>query len=52
MEIQNPYLHYLINPSFQAVTKVFIVLFENESDRRVLTGYYLPKVETRLQFHD
>ena len=45
IERQNPYLYYLINPSFQAVTRVFIVLFENESDRRVLTGYYLPKVE-------
>ena len=45
IERQNSYLHYLINPSFQAITRVFILLFENENDRRVLRGYYLPKVE-------
>ena len=27
------------------MTRVFIALFKNESDRRVLTGYYLPKAE-------
>ena len=47
MERQDPYLHYLINPSFQAVTRVFILLFENQNDRRVLTGYYFPKVEIK-----
>ena len=47
IERQNSYLHYLINPSFQAVTRVFILLFENQNDRRVLTGYYFPKVEIK-----
>ena len=39
---QNRYLNYLINPIFQGVNKLFVLIFENENDR---TSHYLPKVE-------
>ena len=44
---QNQYLGFLIDPSFQGVNKLFDLLFENEDDRKVHTGYYLPKVEIK-----
>ena len=37
---QNPNLNYLIEPSFQAVNRLFILAFEND-------GYYLPNVEIK-----
>ena len=43
----NQYLDFLINPSFQRVNRLFVLLFENEVDRKVHTGYYLPKVEIK-----
>ena len=44
-ERQNQYLDFLIDPSFQGVNIHFVLLFENEDDRKVNTGYYLLKVE-------
>ena len=41
---QNRYLNYLINPSFQRVNRLFVLSFENESDRTSHSTYYLPKV--------
>ena len=43
----NQYLDFLIDPSFQGVNILFVLLFENEVDRKVHTGYYLPKVEIK-----
>ena len=43
----NQYLDLLIDPSFQAVNRLFVLLFENEGDRKVHTGYYLAKVEMK-----
>ena len=43
----NQYLDFLIDPSFQRVNRLFVLLFENEVDRKVHTGYYLPKVEIK-----
>ena len=43
----NQYLDFLIDPSFQRVNRIFVLLFENEVDRKVHTGYYLPKVEIK-----
>ena len=40
----NPYLDYLIGPSFQGVNRFFIFLLENENDRKAHRGHYLPKV--------
>ena len=47
IEHENPYLDYLIDPSFQGVTKLFLLLFENNYDRTVHTECFLPKVEIR-----
>ena len=41
-EIQNQYLDFLINPSFQAVNR-HVLLLENGDDRKVNTKYYLQK---------
>ena len=44
---KNRYLDYLIDASFQAVNRLFVLLFENETDREVHTGYLLLKVEIK-----
>ena len=41
----NPYLDYLIDPSFQGVNRLLLLLFENTTDTAVHTKYYLPTVE-------
>ena len=46
-ERQNQYLHFLTDPSFQEVNRLFVLLFENEDARKVHTGYYLLKVEIK-----
>ena len=45
--VQNRYLNYLINPSFQGVNRLFALSFENENDRISHSTYYLPKVEIK-----
>ena len=44
---QNRYFQYLINPHFQRMNRIFVLLFENRTDRKVNTKYYIPKVETK-----
>ena len=44
---KNRYFQYLINPNFQRVNRLFVLLFENRTDRKVNTKYYIPKVETK-----
>ena len=44
-ERQNQCLDFLIDPSFQGVNRLFVLLFENEGDRKVHIEYYLLKVE-------
>ena len=44
---QNRYFEYLINPIFQRVNILFVSLFENRTDRKVHTKYYIPKVEMK-----
>ena len=46
-ERQNKYLKFLIDPSFQGVNRLFLLLYQNEDDRKVHTWYYLPKVEIK-----
>ena len=41
----NPYLHFLIEPSFQGVNRLFVLLFENKDDRTLPTKYYFLTVE-------
>ena len=43
----NPYLDYLIDPSFQGVNRLFVLSIENTTDRTVHTKYYLPTVEIK-----
>ena len=41
----NPYLHFLIDPSFQGERKVSVLSIENTADRTVQKKYYLPTSE-------
>ena len=43
----NPYLDYLINPSFQGVNRLFVLSFENTTYGTVHTKYYLLTVEVK-----
>ena len=43
----NPNLNYLIEPSFQGVNRLFVLAFENDAQRKVHSGYYLPNVEIK-----
>ena len=38
----------MIDPSFQEVIRLFVLLFENEGDRKVHMGYYLRKTEIKV----
>ena len=37
----------LVDPSFQGVSRLFVLSFENENDRTSHSTYYLPKVEIK-----
>ena len=45
IQAPNPYLSYLIDPSFQGVNRLFVLSFENNADRTADTKYYLLTVE-------
>ena len=47
IQVQNPYLDYLINPTFQGVNRIFVLSFESTTDRTGHTKYYLPAVEAK-----
>ena len=44
---QNPNLNYLIEPCFQEVNRHFVLAFEDDAQRKVHSGYYLPNVEIK-----
>ena len=44
---RNPNLNYLIEPSFQGVNRLFILAFENDTQRTSHSGYYLPNAEAK-----
>ena len=44
---RNPNLNYLIEPSFQGVNRLFILAFENDTQKTSHSGYYLPNVEIK-----
>ena len=44
---QNRDFDYLNDSITQVVSRLFVLLFENRTDRTVHTGYYIPKVETK-----
>ena len=37
----------MVEPSFQGVNRLFVLAFENETQRTSHTGYYLPNVEIK-----
>ena len=45
---QNPNLNYLIEPRFQGVNRFFVVAFEDDSQRKVHSGSYLPNAELNI----
>ena len=47
IERQNQYLGFLIDPRFHRVNRLSVLLFENQGDRMVHTGYSLAKVEVK-----
>ena len=44
---QNPNLNHLVEPSFQGVNRLFVLAFENDTQRISAKGYYLPNVEIK-----
>ena len=44
---QNPNLNYLVESSFQGVNRLFVLAFENDAQRTLHSGYYLPNVERK-----
>ena len=47
IQVSNPYLDFLIDPSFQGVNRRFVLSFENRDNRTVNTKYYPPIVEIK-----
>ena len=45
--VQNPSLNDLVEPSFQGVNRLFVLAFENDTQRISAKGYYLPNVEIK-----
>ena len=41
---RNPNLNHLVEPSFQRINRLFVLAFENDTQR---TSYYLPNVEIK-----
>ena len=44
---QNPNLNHLVEPSFQGVNRLFVLAFENDTQRTSAKGYYLPNAEIK-----
>ena len=46
-QAQNQYLDFLIDPSFQTVNRLFVLLFKDEDGRESYKQYHLPNVEIK-----
>ena len=44
---RNPNLNHLVGSSFQGVNRLFVLAFENDTQRTSHSGYYLPNVEIK-----
>ena len=44
---RNPNLNHLVEPSFQGVNRIFVLVFENDRQRTSAKGYYLLNVEIK-----
>ena len=45
--MQNRYLDFLIDPSFQEVNRLFVLPFENDNGRKSHKQYYLSTVKIK-----
>ena len=45
--VQNSNFNHLFEPSFQGVNRLFVLAFENDSQRTSNKRYYLPNVEIK-----
>ena len=46
-QVQNRYLDFLIDPSFQRLNRLFVLSFENEDDRKSYNRFFLLTVEIK-----
>ena len=46
-QTQNNNLNYLINPTFTKVNRLFVLLFENEDDRKSFSKCHVPNVQIK-----
>ena len=46
-QTKNNSLNYLIDPTFTNVKRLFVLSFENETDRTSFSKYYVPKFEIK-----
>ena len=44
---QNSNLNHFVEPSFQGANRLFVLAFENDTQRTSHSGYYLPNVEIK-----
>ena len=44
---QNPNLNHLVEPSFEGIKRLFVLAFEDDTQRISAKGYYLPNVELK-----
>ena len=44
---QNPNVNHLVESSFQGINRLFILVFENDTQRTSAKGYYLSNVEVK-----
>ena len=44
---QNPNLNHLVEPNFQGVNRLFVLAFENNTQRTSAQGYYIPNVKIK-----
>ena len=44
---RNANLNYLVEPSFQGINRLFVLVFEGDTQRTSHSGYYLPNVEIK-----
>ena len=40
-------LNYFIDPTFNKVNRLFVLLFENEDDKKYFSKYYTPEIEIK-----
>ena len=46
-QTRNNNLNYLIDPTFTNVNRLFVLSFENKTDRTSFSKYYIPKIEIK-----